>query len=212
MRPLLAFAVLAITVISGCGHGANATHAGEAGQTQEKEKPVDPMEATRAGMHEGAFQLGNAADDLEAVIAKAKALQASTKDVDLKAALADVLEKLDDAGGAIADFTGEPPDLAQFKNEFDEQDKKRLDSIDNANDALHDIHDCDDTLDDFYTKPPPGDDQALNDLGDALDDAAADLEDAIKAFGGKVEPDDTETIAVPDTTPTDQKQAPLPDL
>lgn len=153
------------------------------------------MAATRDGMHEGAFQLTNAASDLAEAISRAKTLQASTKSVELKAALADVLATLDDAGASIADFTGEPPELAEFKKQFDDQDKKRLDSIDGANDALHDIDQINDALDTFTTSPAPEDDGALSDLGDALDNATSDLTDAIKAFGGKVEPDDTQAVA-----------------
>ena len=209
--------VLAAVIVTGCNHADDSTRAGGAGAHKKIEKPVDPAEATRAGMHEGAFQLGDAADDLQTAVTAAKALQTSTKNLELKAALVVLLDKLDDAGGSISDFTGAPPELTEFKKEIDDQDKKRLDAIDAANDAVHDINDCNDILDDFNDKPAPEDDQAISDLSDALDAAAGDLADAIKAFGGHVEKNDTETVPTPDSgstsgTSPDKKGTVRPDI
>ncbi|MHB8636895.1 MAG: hypothetical protein ACYC96_10540 [Fimbriimonadaceae bacterium] len=212
LRALIAAAIAAVCV-AGCGHQSGRPSAGIAGAAKSEATPPDPMEATREGMHEGAFLLGHAARDLERAIAAGKALQIATKNLDLKAVLVDILDKLDDAGGSIADYAGEPPTLAAFKKDFDAQDKKRLDSIDGANDAIHDVNVCDDALSDFTDNPAPGDDQPLSDLGDALDAATSDLTDAITAFGGKVEKDDTQTLATPDATTTPPKKPGVrPDL
>ncbi len=208
MSRSVALALLAAALLAGCSHGSGKALGDASSSTPAKEAPADPMETTRAGMHEGAFQLSNAADDIESALAKAKALQTATKNVALKAALTDVLDLLDDAGSSIADYTGEPPELADFKAQFPEQDQKRLDSIDHANDALHDVNDVYDLLDDFAKVPSASDASALAELGNALDDASGDLEDAIIAFGGKVEADTTEDVPTPAAPKTAGKAAP----
>ena len=184
MRTLAIVAALVTLLVAGCSHGSDASlDGGGVANKGKKEKPPDPTEIARSGMHEGAFLLGNAADDLQKGLSAGKSLQASTKNIELKAALADVLEKLDDAGGSIADYTAEPPELTEFKKGLAAQDKRRLESIVRANDALHQVNESNDLLDDFTDKPAPEDDQTLADLTDALDAAAADLADAIKALG-----------------------------
>jgi uncharacterized phage infection (PIP) family protein YhgE len=154
------------------------------------------METAREGMHAGAYQLSNAVQDLQTALTAAKDLQHSTKRADLKAALADVIDGLDDAGASIADFTSEPPELAEFRKEIETQEKERREAVDGANDALHDVNDASGNLDEFSDKPDEADAKLLNDLNSALDDAVDDLTEGIKALGGKVEEDDSEPVPV----------------
>ena len=182
----------ALFALAGCHRGvAAAEHAALAA----KPPPVDPMEATREGMHQGAYLLGNAAQEIADAVKTAKAIKDSSKDALMKAALSDALGSLDDAGASIGDFTDMPPALDEFRANFAREDKERLDAIDGANDAIHDVNDVLDNLDSYLSddKSPYADE--MNKLSDSLGNAIDDLTDAVHGFGGKVEQDDTLDVA-----------------
>jgi hypothetical protein len=197
---LLIFASL----IVGCHHAGQSVSNPVADGA--KSASVDPMTAERDGVHQGAYLLGQAASDLETAVDAAKKVKSASKNADLKAAMNDVLQSLDDAGAGIADFTGEPPELAEFKADFAKQDDRRLNAINASNDALHDLDDVGDTLSDFSDGPTAA---ALDDLESALDAAADNLTEAIKALGGKVENDDTEDVTPADSSKKDARQPEL---
>jgi ABC-type transporter Mla subunit MlaD len=189
----------AAVLTSGCGPKAVAASPKQAATAAET-KPADPMEAERDQVREGATQLTQAVSSLNDAVGTLAALQKSSQDPDLKRALSAIATSLDDAGASIADFSAEPPDLATFKAQFAAQDKKRLDAIDAANDALHDLDDATDALDPFLPDPkataPKPDSQAIQDLEQSMEDAQDALESAVKALGGKVEDDTTTDVPV----------------
>lgn len=169
--------------LSGCGGPKVAA------KSEPPAAPVDPVEAKREQIRQGATSLTQAISDIHDASESATGLKSAAKEQALVAALTEITDSLDDAGGSIADYAADPPDLETFRQQADGFEKQRLLAINNANDALHLVNDAVDRLDDFLQSPPAAIKQQLDDLESSLEDAQDSLAEAIKALGGKVEED-----------------------
>jgi hypothetical protein len=170
-------------LLGGCNRGA-AQSAAEPATVPEKAK--DPEEKLYEQMRSGAFQLSSALEALQKAVVDARTLGDSSSG-ELKDALADIADHLDSSGASIADFTGQPPALEEFRKNFAENDDKRLKAIDKANTALMDANEADGILQSVLEKPEFKTKPELKKISDELGACLESLEGAIKALGGKLE-------------------------
>jgi len=183
--------------------------------------PTDPDAALYEQIRSGSTQLGSALDTIHEALDTTKKLKAKSVGV-LKDALTDIEDSVDSAGNGIADYAAEPPTLESVKKDFKKADDARLKAISDANDCRQDLLDALDVADEAATNGPKDAREEMSKLGDLIDTAIVDLQDAIKALGGVVEDDADETDtsaadgeaaqdqAVPEASPS-EKGAPTSD-
>lgn len=135
---------------------------------------LSPYEQYRSGI----VQIGGAAELLAECIPKIKSMKTKLskkvhEDVDV------LMDQIDAAGTCLADFEEEPAS----QQEFDKTPQLKAKLIDAANDAIHELEGVPEILESIDNDPEAD----LNSIGDIVDEAIQDLEEAVETMGGKLE-------------------------
>jgi ABC-type transporter Mla subunit MlaD len=151
--------------------------------------PPDPELALYEKMKTANVKLDAALDDMEEGLQRAKKLSPIAGG-NVTTALINVASLFNSGGEALSDLDDVAASFEDFKKDFAAQDDHRLRSIESASNALEDVREAGDILDDLKKGVPADRAQALQGIVDDSDDAEANLVEAIKGMGGKVKAED----------------------
>ena len=206
-------AALAVLLLTGCGNSSAAdkdslaTSKGPKGASAANAKadaePTDPTEKLHEQIRSAAFQLNPAVDKIQEAYEAAREIEKSPQITkELKQALEDAISSMTDAGSALADYTEAPPEIEVFKKDLPKNQKLREGIITSCNDAIHDLQDAEETLDDISHNAPGKLQNPIEGVTGALDEALGTVRDALSSAGGKEEklddvPDSPDASVVP---------------
>ncbi len=180
-RLVLAGLLVAVAIAtSGCR--GEASDAG-AKTPPVKIDPTKPEDTLVEQIRSGSTQIDGVIDTLDSIVAQVERIDPG-KDAELKQALAELGESLDSAGASLANFADDRPTRKDVAARFAQFDEWRIQAIAAINDALHDLDDARGISDQFAKEKKIG---ALQQVGDLLDLAVSDLQDALQTLGGKPE-------------------------
>lgn len=178
---LTGFIVFACLAGSGC-RGASADESTDR-TPPVKIDPTKPEDTLVEQIRSGSTQIDGVIDTLDSIVAQVERIDPK-KDAELKQGLADLGESLDSAGASLANFADDRPTRKEVAARFAQFDEWRIQAIAAVNDALHDLDDARGLADQFAKEKKV---DALHQVGDLLDLAISDLEDALQTLGGKAE-------------------------
>ena len=192
------FAIILILLI-----GVLGCHGSQDQKAEDLSKPTvaevkDPETSTYEQLRAGSYQIGSAVDAVETARDLAQKI-VDSKQAGLGEPMLDILDRLDDIGASLADYTDDPPTLDQVQKSYAEFDDQRLNAIESATDSLMAADEISGIIDDLLDQPKLKDSESLNKLSDQMDTCMDALRDAIKALGGKLPPEESD--AAPSKTP-----------
>jgi uroporphyrinogen-III decarboxylase len=179
----------------GCGHHdvvASAT-------TPTAASPTDPDHKLYEQLRAGIYQLGSAQDNLQTATEMSTKLSKSAGGTAAHG-FSDLLKKLNAAGQKLGDYTDSLPSFEEFKKNVGPEDDQRLNAIQAGNDALGDIADAQDIVENLLAGAPAEAKPDVQKIQDQLDDSVDAVEAAVQAMGGKVEEDEAVTPGTPDAS------------
>lgn len=203
---LLALGIVGATtiplVVLGCGssHKSEVATTAPATETKDTTLPADPEDALYEQFKTGRYQINAAVDAIGEAVKIAKPMSMSAGG-SAGEALTEVSDMLDDAGSSLVEHNDDPPSLEDFKKDFPAQDEERLKSIAAASEALRTLRDAQGTVGDLEANVPADFKADLLKLDDGIGEATDALEEAIKAMGGKVPPDEDDPPSPAPTAP-----------
>jgi uncharacterized protein YukE len=176
--------VLGLWVI-GCSHKAVVT---SSPTPTPVAAPEDPEHKLYDQLRKGAFQISAATQDLSDGAEAAEKLEQSAGGTASKG-FKDVVAKLNTAGTALAEYASAPDSYEEFAKDVNDADDRRLNAISAATDALDDVGDAQDVVDQLLLGAPADAKPKVQKIQDQLEDAVDALQQGIEAMGGKVEED-----------------------
>lgn len=172
--------------LAGCQGKTVDDKPGGSSPTVETESPSTAEAKLQEQLRSGAFQLGAAAESLEEALTKAKEAEGKSSGA-VKEGLEEILDLIDGAGSAVAEFAVEPPSVEEVKSKLAEFEALRAKAIQAIGDAMHDLEDARGIAASLEEDNPSFVGKGLADL---IGVAVEDLKGAIEALGGKVESDE----------------------
>jgi ABC-type transporter Mla subunit MlaD len=191
-RPnLTAIAFLFLLVCQGCHRGVSVENGAPSPPPTEVVKK-DPEADQYKKLRGADIQVDSAANEMNDGLQETKAL-AQKSQGDAQKALLSVIEQLSEAGESLGDYENVADTLDAFKKDFAAQDERRLDSIDIALDALNQVTDAVNTLNDLSANVPPAFKKDLDEIVSNVGQTQSDLQQAVVSMGGQV-PDVGESV------------------
>jgi hypothetical protein len=151
---------------------------------------IDPVKHLYEQMRTGAYQLSAGQDSLQTATELSEKL-AKVAGGTASHGFAALLSKLNAAGEELGDYTDDPPAFDEFKKDVSAEDDQRLNAIQAANEALGEIADGQDIVENLLAGAPAEDKPEVLKVQDQLDDTVDAVETAIADLGGKVDDDDS---------------------
>jgi hypothetical protein len=170
-----------MALVYGCGKGPNAEIEAPSPPTTFAVGPKNPEAALLEQLRSGSVQLAAAAETVQEALDKAKATKDAVVGAELEALLA-AIDLIDSAGQGLALAAAEPPHEAQVAAAFAKWDDDRKTRIQAANDAYYELKEA---LGLIESQEPNY--AGLAPVADIVSLAMKDVEDGIKALGGKIE-------------------------
>lgn len=186
MRRVLLAAILGVSLF-GCGRneGPAASAGGAPGATTTSGAPKDEATTLLEQQRGGAYQIDVAMGHMEHAMNLVRPLAVDKPD-ETKEALQNIVDMLDSAGATIIEFN-DAPTLDKIKENFKEQDDRRLKAIEEADDARQEVEQAKGIITDLLASEPPADVKtSLTEIDESIEEALDALEAAIEAFGGTV--------------------------
>ena len=176
--------IVGLIAVSACNRSPEASAAGTNGGgavVHDKAPEVVVFEQLRSGI----YQLDVATDAMERATNRLRPFAAG-KPEETRGALQAVVDYLDSAAGTVVELN-DVPTQEEVRADFKTFDERRLQAIEEAEDARRDVEQAASVMDDLLASNPPADAKAtLQEIDDLLEEAIDALEGSIEAFGGKV--------------------------
>ncbi|OJU65300.1 MAG: hypothetical protein BGO01_15665 [Armatimonadetes bacterium 55-13] len=177
--------LLVLIALGGCSSKPPESTVSD-GTKSPVEEQKTPQETLHEQLRSGIFQLGAGLDSIESALNEAHKTKATSQEI--KEALADLEDAINDAGGTLAEEDDDAPTLERVTADMPTYEARRKKLCDLINDSLHSLNDARGIVDGLA----PSDDQEspLEPVGQKIDVAMDDLRGALEALGGQEETDE----------------------